>query len=100
MRTTVRIDDDLMRVLKQQAEAAGESVTKALNRLLRLGLTAEGNGVREQRERFVQKTFNMGKPLIDMNKALAISFEMDDIERLRKLERQRRQREQDETDRH
>lgn len=98
MRTTVRIDDDLMPLLKERAEAAEESVTKVLNRLLRRGIAAEENGEEQQKKAFKQRTYSMGKPLIDMNKALAISLEMDDIERLQKLERQLRERQQNEAD--
>ena len=38
MRSTVRIDDDLMTAIKEEAERRHISVTRALNRALRAGM--------------------------------------------------------------
>ncbi len=40
MRSTVRIDDDLMTAIRLQAQGEGLSITKMLNRVVRAGLEA------------------------------------------------------------
>ena len=60
MRTTVQIDDDLLRDLKEQAQREGTSLAKLANRVLRLGIRAlrqANKPVRPYRE----KTFRMGE---------------------------------------
>ncbi|MEM6330157.1 MAG: hypothetical protein AAF790_07905 [Planctomycetota bacterium] len=78
MRTTIRIDDDLMPLLRGRAAKTGGSITKAFNELLRRGLAAEASDLQQKRERFVQQTYDMGKPLVDLTKALALSYAEDD----------------------
>ena len=78
MRTTVRIDDDLMHQLKQRADAAGESVTRVLNRLLRSGIAAEENGEEQKKKAFKQRTYSMGVPLVDVTKAIHLCYAEDD----------------------
>ena len=63
-RTTVRIDDDLMRQLKERAARDSISLTRCLNQLIREGLRAASKP--PKRRRFVQKTYDMGEPLIDL----------------------------------
>jgi hypothetical protein len=82
MRTTVRIDDDLMRLLKERARQENISLAKILNAALRRALTAERPPLRK---RFRQKTHNMGKPLVDLTKALALAAALEDEEILRKM---------------
>ena len=72
MRSTVRIDDDLMFELKARAHAASVSLTRILNRTLRAGLAKqEPDGQRTRR--FKQKTVSMGRPTVDLDKALALA---------------------------
>lgn len=85
MRTTVRIDDDLMRELKSRAQRENVSLTKLLNQVLRRGLAA-GEAAGRKKRRFRQKTFDMGMPRFDVTKALALAAELEDeaiIEKLR-----------------
>jgi hypothetical protein len=83
MRTTVRIDDDLMTELKQRALREKVSLTRLVNRTLRLGL--EPSRAAGPRRRFQQRVFSMGKPAVDLTKALAIAAALEDEEVLRKL---------------
>jgi hypothetical protein len=83
MRTTIRIDDDLMSELKQHAQLEKVSLTQFVNRLLRRGL-ATGRATRPTRP-FRQKTFRMGAAAFDMNKAVAFASTLEDEEILRKL---------------
>jgi hypothetical protein len=86
MRTTLRIEDDLLRELKRQAEAERTSVTKLVNHVIRRGLMASTKS-RVSNRRFRQKTFSMGPPLVDLTKALALAAALEDEETLNKLAR-------------
>ena len=84
MRSTVRIDDDLMLELKARAHADSMSLTRMLNRTLRAGLarpTFDG----PRTKRFKQKTVSMGRPTVDLDKALALAARLEDEEIIRKL---------------
>lgn len=84
MRSTVRIDDDLMVELKRRAHDGGVSLTRMLNRTLRAGLIAPER--RRGRARpYTQRTVAMGRPLADLDKALALAADLEDEEVVRKL---------------
>ena len=84
MRSTVRIDDDLMVELKRRAHDASVSLTRMLNRTLRVGLAApEAN--RKRAQPYTQRTVAMGRPLVDLDKALALAVDLEDDEVARKL---------------
>lgn len=89
MRTTVRIDDDLASRLRELCEETGQSFTQVLNEILRLGLAASRPAEAESKPPFVQRTFNMGKPLVDLTKALAVADALDDEERIARMARHR-----------
>jgi hypothetical protein len=84
MRTTVRIDDDLMIELKARAHAESVSLTRMLNRTLRTGL-AQRKPDGQRTRRFKQKTVSMGRPKVDIDKALALAAQLEDEEIARKL---------------
>ena len=84
MRSTVRIDDDLMLELKQRARDESVSLTRMLNRTLRAGLFQphqRGGGAAPFRQRSVA----MGAPRLDIDKALALAARLEDEEVARKL---------------
>ena len=84
MRSTVRIDDDLMTAIRSQAQGEGLSITRMLNRVVRAGLEVlEQSG--DQQEIYRQKTFRMGRPRVDLDKALALAAALEDEEILRKM---------------
>jgi hypothetical protein len=84
MRTTVRIDDDLLRELKQRAQKEKTSMTTMINQVIRRGMKAPANpGIKARR--FRQRTFDMGVPLVDLTKALALAAQLEDEEILKKL---------------
>ena len=83
MRSTVRIDNDLMEALRTRSLDEGLSMTRMLNRLLRSGLEAESTAA--QRPRFRQATARMGRPRGDLDKALALAAALEDEEIVRKL---------------
>jgi transcription termination factor Rho len=84
MRTTTRIDDDVFEELKGLAQEEDAPLTRVLNRTLRAGLDVSRAPTRRRR-RHREKTFPMGRPLIDLRKALAQAAELEDEETLRKL---------------
>ena len=77
MRSTVRIDDDLMVELRKRAESSGLSLTRMLNRTLRAGLRERGRQVGESVP-FEQGTFGMGTPRLSVGKALALAATLED----------------------
>ena len=83
MRSTVRIDDDLMTALRARAQAEGLSLTRMLNRTLRAGLAASVRS-RNECERYEEATARMGRPRFDLDKALALASGLEDGEIIRK----------------
>lgn len=84
MRTTLTIDDQLLRKLKRAAHEQGIPLKLLIDRLLRLGLEQSGAGGR--RKRYRCPAFAMGEPLTgNLDKALALAGDLEDDEVLRKL---------------
>ena len=84
MRSTVRIDDDLMMELKERAHRENVSQTRMLNRLLREGIKASRGG-HPKKGPYRETTIAMGTPRVDLDKALALAADFDDEEILRKM---------------
>ena len=59
MRTTVSLDDDVAQLLKKEVRRTGSSFKEAVNRFLRMGLTASKQPVRKP---FRVKPWNLGLP--------------------------------------
>lgn len=83
MRTTVRIDDDLLRVLKEHSRREKLSLTSIVNRAIRRGLKSPEPYNPERP--FRQRTVDLGVPLVDLTKANAFAAELEDEEILKKL---------------
>lgn len=83
MRTTIRLDDDLARALKEQAQREKLSFAKAVNRAIRQGLSK--SKTKPTRKKFRQRTYNMGVPLVDLTKASALAAALEDEEIIAKL---------------
>jgi len=83
MRSTVRIDDDLLAQIKDRARRENVSLTRMLNRVLRAGLRAPMRASRDK-ERPKHAAFAMGVPHINLDKALAAAADLEDEETLRK----------------
>jgi hypothetical protein len=83
MRTTVTLDADVERLLKNSMRERSISFKEALNEAVRTGL------VREKHPRartFVQKTFSLGREQeFRWDKALAIADAIEDEELSRKI---------------
>jgi hypothetical protein len=83
MRTTTRIEDDVLEELKALAREENAPLTRVLDRTLRAGLEASRTPRRRRPHR--EKTHAMGRPRMDLRKALAQAAGMEDEETLRKL---------------
>jgi predicted transcriptional regulator len=83
MRTTVRIDDDLLDRLKARAAAEKTSLTRLVNRVIRSGLASLDHVA--DKPRHIEETYAMGEPNVDLGKAIALAAALEDEETLRKL---------------
>ncbi len=81
-RATVRLDDDLIRELKQRAKRDNTSLTKTINQTIRNGLSSPA---KKPKYRYVEKTYDMGEPLVDMSHTNALLDELEIEDALRKM---------------
>lgn len=87
MRTTVELDEDLVRELRDQVHREGGSLRQALNVALRKGLHPAEHVRRSPRYRC--PAVPMGAPVspsIDLDKALALAGALEDAETSREIE--------------
>jgi hypothetical protein len=84
MRTTVRVDDELLERLKAQARKENVSLTRVLNRILRAGLQAGGTH-RRKRPSYREQVHSMGVPRVALDKALALAAALEEEEIVREL---------------
>lgn len=85
MRTTVRIEDDLLLELKDKAMQEKSSLTRVLNRTLRAGLRA-AQGAKKPRRGYHEVTHSMGTPRVDLTKALSLATRLEDDETAHKTQ--------------
>jgi hypothetical protein len=83
MRTTLRLDDDLLFQLKKRASEEGLTLSEVVNLALRKSLGAP----KRARRLFRQKTCDLGRPSFDVTKANAVASALEDEAILRKLAR-------------
>ena len=81
MRTTLRLDDDLLIELKKRADREGLTLSEVVNRALRQGLAER----RSSKRTFRQKTRDLGAASFDATRANAAASALEDAEILRKL---------------
>lgn len=84
MRTTIRLDDELIDEVKARASRENVSVTRMLNRLVRAGLRAAADKPARRRV-FRQDTHPLGAPRVGIDKALALAATLEDEELVREL---------------
>ena len=88
MRTTVTLDPDVQALLRKGMRERGEPFKQVLNNAIREAL--RGYAARKAVTPFRHRTFDMGKPLVDLTKALSLAAELEDAETIAKLRRGRR----------
>ena len=81
MRTTLDIDEYLLRRLREEAHAKGIPLKDMVNRVSQAGLEGE----EPPREKYVCPTFAMGTPLRGLDKALAVADALEEDQRAWKL---------------
>jgi len=82
VRTTVTLDPETERLLRESMRRRGVSFKQALNDAVREGIRPRPHA----KSRFAQKTFAMGsEPMFRWDKALAVSEAIEDEETVRKL---------------
>jgi hypothetical protein len=84
MRTTIRVDDELLERLRAQARRENLSLARVLNRTLRAGLRAARTRPSKPAP-YRERVYAMGAPRIDLDKALAVASALEDDEIVRKL---------------
>ena len=86
MRTTVTLDPDIEKLIRDVMRERGVSFKQALNDAIRAGLAPKRNGAR----RFTQKTYALGaEQYFRWDKALAVADALEDEELSRKLSLQK-----------
>jgi antitoxin component of RelBE/YafQ-DinJ toxin-antitoxin module len=83
MRTTLRLDDDLLIQLKRRANEEGLTLSEVVNLALRRSLAS----AKRPHRVFRQKTRDLGRPSFDVTKANAVAAALEDETILRKLAR-------------
>jgi hypothetical protein len=79
MRTTVTLDPDVQQLLLDAAHRSGKAFKATLNDAVRTALRPQRSGATVAPE---WPVFDMGQPLVDLTKAMALADELDDQARL------------------
>lgn len=80
MRTTVTLEPDVARLIEQRMKSRGAGFKEVLNDAVRSGLGGAADG-----EPLEFETFDMGKPKVDLTKALRLAGELEDAELVARL---------------
>lgn len=78
MRTTVTLEPDVERLIRQRMKTRGLGFKEALNDAIRSGLG-------ERAEPLEFETFDLGKPKVDLTKALQLAGELEDAELIARM---------------
>jgi len=81
MRTTITLDDDLYEALRDLSHEKRQPLKRVLNDALRNGLGLDAPAPK----RFVVKATDMGVPFVDLTKANALAFALEDEAMLAKM---------------
>jgi hypothetical protein len=85
MRTTLTIDDELAKTLRKIAYESGRPFKEVVNRVLRSGIEAEQTQPRKRPYRVKPVSLGGILPGINLDKALRLADEMEDVEIAGKL---------------
>ncbi len=75
MRTTVTLDPDVKSLLTDMAYRSGKPFKTTLNDAVRAGLAPVANAQRQPPD---WPCFDMGAPLVDLTKAMALADQLED----------------------
>jgi hypothetical protein len=82
-RTTVTLDADVQRLLKDTAYRTGRPYKLVLNDAVRQGLAPKRSKARGPAP--VWPVYDMGLPLVDLTQAMALADELDDQDHVRRM---------------
>ena len=82
MRTTVTLDPDVVQLLQVTMRERGLSFKEALNLAIRQSL---GRSTASDFSPFIVEALPMGKPRLELTKALQVASQLEDEEIVRKL---------------
>jgi hypothetical protein len=82
-RTTVTLDADVQRLLKDMAYRTGKPYKWVLNDALRQGLNPQRSNTRVPSP--VWPVYDLGLPLVNLTHAMALADELDDQEHARRM---------------
>ena len=80
MRTTVTLEPDVQKLLKDAAHRSGQPFKQVLNEAVRAGLQRPSVPVPP----FEQRVFSLGRAKVDLTKAGALAAELEDQDRIAK----------------
>lgn len=81
MRTTVTLDADVEQLLREQMHERGVSFKRALNDAIRVGASHR----RPPKVDYVTASVSLGRPTIDLDRALQLAAEDEDAELARRV---------------
>jgi hypothetical protein len=79
MRTTITLDPDVQALLREASHRSGKPFKTTVNEAIRAGLQGRPRGADKPP---VWPIVDLGAPLVDLNKAMALADELDDTARL------------------
>lgn len=85
MRTTVTLDPDVQRLLKEAAHGSGRPFKQVLNDAVRAGLQRP----RAKTAPFRQPVFSLGRAKVDLTQAAALAAELEDRDTIEAARRAR-----------
>jgi hypothetical protein len=85
MRTTVTLDPDVQALLKRAMREQDRSFDETLNDAVRAGLRKPSAAAKAPR--FVQRSFKLGRPLVDLTEANALAGKLEDAELMARMQR-------------
>ncbi len=83
MRTTLTIEDDILRELRRLAHSRRVSLTRIANETLGAGLARAAAA--QAPRRFRQRVFDLGEPMVNLDHALRIAAALEDEETAREM---------------
>jgi hypothetical protein len=81
MRTTITLDPDTAALVQRRMRERGVSFKQAVNEAIRAGLTGGTAGAAPFRTR----TSDLGRPGVDLDRALQVAADIEDAELVRKM---------------
>jgi hypothetical protein len=80
MRTTVTLEPDTEQLIRRRMKERGISFKQALNEAIRAGVRDS-----DDQEEFRTRTFAMGRPAVNLDRALQIVGDLEDDELVRRM---------------